>query len=263
MRINDGEIMKLAVSGSIALVAMLGVPFRCLANDTAAELSIGGLQFTRTPSISMDSEDLTVSLKRVRVRYQFSNTSSAPVKLTVAFPLPNIDLSEGGVIALPSSDPVNFVNFETRIDGSAAKFTIDQRAFVGDKDVSAVLRELQLPLLAVGDRQIQVQDLPEASRNRLVSEGLLVPFGSNEKGRPLYEPGWVVKTSVVREPTFPAGRPVLVEHSYSPSVGRSFDTILRKELRLNKAMKQEVDRYRRDYCVTDSLLAQLDQLEAT
>ena len=160
-RINDGEIMKRIVSGSIALVAILVVPLPCLANDTAAELSIGGLQFTRAANISIDSEDLTISLKRVKVRYQFSNTSSAPVKLTVAFPLPNIDLSEGEVLALPSNDPINFVNFETKIDGSAVKFTVDQRAFVGDKDISAVLRELQLPFLPIGDRQIQVQDLPD------------------------------------------------------------------------------------------------------
>ena len=66
----------------------------------------------------------------------------------------------------------------------------------------------------------------------------------------------------MREQTFPADRPVLVEHSYSPSVGRSFDTILRKELRQNKAIKQEVERYRRDYCVTDLFLSQLDQLAA-
>lgn len=66
-----------------------------LANDSAAELSIGGLQFTRSPNVEMRSEDLRISLDRVSVRYEFVNISAAPVTLTVAFPLPDIDLSEG------------------------------------------------------------------------------------------------------------------------------------------------------------------------
>jgi hypothetical protein len=244
----------------IAFIAALGAPVPCLANDTAAELSIGGLQFTKTSTVAMDSEDLLISLKRIKVRYQFSNMSGAPVKLTVAFPLPNIDLSGGDVFSFPSNDPLNFVNFETRIDGAGVKFAIDQRAFVGDKEVSDVLRQAQLPFLPVGNRQMQVQDLPEATRTKMADQGLLVPFGTNEKGRPLYEPGWVVKTSVVREQTFPAGRPVVVEHSYKPSVGRNYDTVLRKELRQSSGMKQQIDQYRRDYCITDAFLAQVDQL---
>jgi len=104
---------------------------------SAAELSIGGLQFVRTNDIAMQSEDLRISLDRVTVRYQFANTSAKPVTLTVAFPLPDIDLSDAENVAFPSTDPVNFVDFETKIDGVPAKFQIDQRAMVGDKDVTA------------------------------------------------------------------------------------------------------------------------------
>src|SRR4029078_7980608 len=56
-----------------------------LANDSAAEPSIGGLQFTRSPNVEMRSEDLRISLDRVSVRYEFVNISAAPVTLTVAF----------------------------------------------------------------------------------------------------------------------------------------------------------------------------------
>src|SRR5471030_2777164 len=112
---------------AFAVLAGLG-PVR--ANDSAAELSIGGLQFVQNKAVAMESEDLRISLDRVSVHYQFANTSDKPVTLTVAFPLPDIDLAEGDNIALPSSDPVNFVDFETRIDGNPAKFQIDQRAMV-------------------------------------------------------------------------------------------------------------------------------------
>src|SRR3954454_17151859 len=77
------------------------------ANDSSAELSIGGLQFTRSPYIEIRSEDLKISIDRVSVRYEFVNTSSSAVTVTVGFPLPDIDLSEGENVAFPSNDPLN------------------------------------------------------------------------------------------------------------------------------------------------------------
>jgi hypothetical protein len=229
------------------------------ANDTAAELSIGGLQFVRTDDIAMESEDLRISLDRVSVRYQFANTSRKPVTLTVAFPLPDIDLSETDNVALPSTDPVNFVDFETKIDGSAAPFQINQRAMVGDKDVSALLDQFKLPLLPVGSREIRVADLPNATRTKLVDQGLLMPAGTNDKGRQQYAVAWIAKTTAVRQQTFPPDRKVIVEHQYRPSVGTSSDTILRRILRSNKSLSAEVQRYRKDYCVSDAFLAELDR----
>jgi hypothetical protein len=241
---------------AVAMLAGLG-PVR--ANDSAAELSIGGLQFVQNKAVAMESEDLRISLDRVSVRYQFANTSDKPVTLTVAFPLPDIDLSEAENIALPSSDPVNFVGFETRIDGSPAKFQIDQRAMVGDKDVSALLRQLKLPLLPIGKSEIHVADLPDATRVKLVDEGLLMPAGTNDKGRQQYAVAWIAKTSAVRQQTFPPNQKVLVEHQYHPSVGTSSDTILRSALRGSKQLVPEIERYRREYCITDAFLAELDK----
>jgi hypothetical protein len=248
---------------TVAFVAVSANIVPARANDSAAELSIGGLQFKRTSAVAMEDEALRISLDRVTVRYQFKNVSAAPVDLTVAFPLPDIDLSEGESIAFPSNDPVNFVDFETKVDGSPVKFAIEQRATVGDKDVTSSLREYNVPVLPIGARQIRTQDLQETTRTKMADDGLLLPAGSNEKGRPLYEPGWTVKTSAVRQQTFAAGRSVTVEHSYRPSVGGSSDTILRKGLRQNKAMAKEIERYRRDYCITDGFLAELDKVAGT
>jgi hypothetical protein len=231
-----------------------------IANDTAAELAIGGLQFARSANVEMDSEDLKISLERISVHYSFSNISAAPVTLTVAFPFPDIDLAEGEMIAFPSNDPVNFVDFETKVDGQPIKFGIEQRAFVGDKDVTSILAESKIALLPIGPRQFRAQDLPEPTRTKFAAEGLLMPAGTNERGRPMYGPGWIVKTSAVRKQTFPSGKPVSVEHSYRPSVGSSSDTILRKALRQAKAMAPEIDRYRREYCVTDEFLRKLDKV---
>jgi Domain of unknown function (DUF4424) len=234
-----------------------------IANDSAAELSIGGLQFTRSSNVEMTSEDLKISLDRISVRYEFLNTSSAPVTLTVAFPLPDIDLSEGENISFPSNDPLNFVDFATKVDGNPIKFNTDQHAYVGDKEVTALLRELKVPLLPLGAQAFRPQELAPAVRNRMASEGLLMPAGSDERGKPLYSPGWIVKTTVYREQTFPAGKPVIVEHSYRPSVGASPDTILRRSLRQDKALAKEIERYRKEYCVGDEFLGELDKVAGT
>src|SRR3954454_19164891 len=188
----------------LALMAALMVatagPAR--ANDSAAEMSIGGLQFVRTNDVAMQSEDLHIALERISVRYQFTNLTTKPVTLTVAFPLPDIDMSEAENIALPSMDPVNFVEFETMVDGSAAPLAIEQRAVAGNKDVSALLRELKLPLLPLGSREIRVADLPAATRTRLVDDGLLMPAGMSDNGHQQYVPGWITRTSAVRQQVF-------------------------------------------------------------
>jgi len=247
-------------AAAFAVLAALG-PVR--ANDSAAELSIGGLQFVQNKAVAMESEDLRISLDRVSVHYRFANISSKPVTLTVAFPLPDIDLSDAENIALPSSDPVNFVDFETRIDGSPAKFQFDQRAMVGNRDVSALLRQFNLPLLPIGKSEIHIADLPDATRVRLVDEGLLMPAGTNDKGRQQYAAAWVAKTSAVRQQTFAPDRKVLVEHQYHPSVGTSSDTILRSALRNSKPLVPEIERYRREYCISDAFLADLDKRAGT
>ncbi|CCE06323.1 conserved exported hypothetical protein [Bradyrhizobium sp. STM 3843] len=241
----------------VALLVVVGWPAR--ANDSAAELSIGGLQFVRTNDVAMESEDLHIALDRISVRYQFANLTPKPVTLTVAFPLPDIDLSEAENIALPSNDPVNFVDFETKVDGSPAPMTIDQRAMIGDKDVTALLRELKLPLLPIGSREIRVADLPVATRTRLVDDGLLMPAGMSDNGHQQYAPGWVTRTSAVRQQVFSPARSVIVEHQYRPSVGSSPDTILRPSLRRSSALAQEVARYRKEYCIQDAFLAELDK----
>jgi Domain of unknown function (DUF4424) len=244
----------------VLLVVTLNCPSEAFPNDSAAELSIGGLRFTRTNEITMDSEELRISIDRINVRYQFTNISGKPVTLTVAFPLPEIDLSEAENIALPSNDPVNFVDFETKVDGVPAKFSINQRAFVGDKDVSSILSRFKLPLLPIGSREVRVQDLPASTRDELVSDGLLSPAGTSDSGRTNYSFAWIVKTSAVRQQTFPFDHAVSVEHRYRPSVGSSADTILRKPLRQNKALAAEIGRYRTEFCISDSFLAAVDKL---
>lgn len=239
---------------AIALVA--GAAAR--ANDFPV-LPIGGLTFVPDSDLTIDSEDLHISPDRVSVRYQLINSSARPLAVTVAFPLPEIVLSEAEDIALPVSSQANFVGSETRIDGAVVQLDVQQRAKAGERDVSALLSQLKLPLLPIGSREIRINDLPDATRKTLVDEGLVMPWGISDKGRPHYVPAWVVQTSANQQLTLPPGKTVTIEHHYTPIVRSGLDTILRASLRNSSGLATDVERMRKDYCIGDAFFARLDK----
>jgi hypothetical protein len=254
------SLRSLALASCAALALAGGDPRPARANDSSAELSVGGLVFARNADVAMESEELTITPEYVTVRYRFVNQSQRPVTLRVAFPLPDIDMAEADNYAFPTNDPVNFVGFETKIDGRPAKFDIVQRALLNDKDVSEALRSAGLPFLPVGDYHKRLGELPPDTRDKLVAGGLLTPSGTNPQGQQLHDGAWTVKTAVVRHQTFPPGKPVTVEHRYRTSLGISFDTPLRRGIRNNKAMEAEVQRYMTDYCLPADFLRGVDRL---
>ncbi len=255
---RSSRFLALASCAVFALAAGDARPAR--ANDSSAELSVGGLAFASNADVSMESEELTVTPEYVTVRYRFVNQSQKPVTLRVAFPLPDIDLAEGDNYAFPSNDPVNFVGFETKVDGRPVKFDIVQRALLNEKDVSEALRSAGLPFLPVGDYHKRLGELPPDAKEKLVAAGLLTPSGTNSQGQQLHDATWKVRTAVVRQQTFPPGKPVTVEHRYRTSLGISFDTPLRRGIRNNTAMEAEVQRYMTDYCLPADFLRGVDRL---
>lgn len=63
---------------------------RVFANNSSAELATGGLVFTKSDDIEMQSEDLFISMKEVRVQYHFYNRSDRDISTQIAFPMPDI-----------------------------------------------------------------------------------------------------------------------------------------------------------------------------
>ena len=254
--------MKRVHLGALACVLALCSPSPppALANDSSAELSVGGLIFTHNADVSMESEELTITPTSVKVRYQFINQSTQPVTLTVAFPLPDIDLSNPDAnFDIPSTDPLNYVGFKTKVNGAPVKFDVRQRAILGDKDVTDDVLAAGLPVLPIGAQIDRINALPTDTKKRLADTGLLVQSGTDERGLPLYDGGWVARTTIIRKQTFPPGQPVAVEHEYRTSVGTRFDTALRKAIREKESTAAEIERYRADYCVTDSFLHGIDR----
>ena len=218
----------------ILLAALMGAALAApaAANDSTAELAAGGLVLTRTDAIVMKSEDLYISADAVRVRYVFVNTSGKDVTTRVAFPMPDIGGPEfyfhdtnipGG------EDPANLLAFRTLVDGKAVKMAVEQKAFVGEVDRTAWLTARGVPLALHVDGMIgRLDALSAADEEEAVRLGLAIPdeYDAGKGWEKHLNPAWTLKTTFHWEQTFPAGREIVVEHSYRPATGGSVGTIV-------------------------------------
>ena len=201
------------------LVAALWAPVAAFADDSSAALAAGGLVFTKQADIRMASEDLFISPKRVKVRYEFVNDGRQDVQTVVAFPLPDIDVREFWYEPLGTTlDTLpNFMGFALTVDGKKVEAKADERAVQGGRDVTAQVRAAGLPINVIGDTMMKkVDHLAPSLRKSLLAQGLLE--GEKED----VHPHWVAKTSFWWHQVFPAGKTVVIEHSYQPVTGQSF-----------------------------------------
>ena len=210
------------IAGFAALAALLlGMP--ALANDSAAVSGAGGLVLTRNDQIDMVSEDLYVSAERVRVRYVFRNRAARPVRLTVAFPLPDFDLATFG-----EGDRGQLSGFSTRVDGRPVRMQVERRALAGGVDHSALLRSLGIPIDTGADGYdpgpvgAALNRLRPAEQRRLERLGLIEGF--NDGGTRRYDARWLVRETWHWDQLFPAGRDLVVEHGYVPGTGGTVST---------------------------------------
>ncbi|HEX4534332.1 MAG TPA: DUF4424 family protein, partial [Rhizomicrobium sp.] len=164
--------MRLLIA--VAACAFLTTPV--LADDSTAELAAGGLQFTHAPDIRMAVEDLRISPTDVHIRYEFTNDGAKDVTTIVAFPLPDIDSYEfyGSPIGMVQKDPVNFVGFKAVVDGRAVPVSVEQRAILNGRDVTAQVKAAGLPVnvILARDNNDLIAALPAAKKAALVKAGL-------------------------------------------------------------------------------------------
>lgn len=240
--------MRSRLSAFALAGALLGTA--ALANDSTAEKVAGGLVLTRTDAIDMVSEDLYISPQQVRVAYVFRNRTRAPIRTTVAFPMPDRDLAE-----MRDSDTSYPTNFQTIVDGRPVTMQVERRAMLNGVDHTAMLAGLGLPVAGDPDGDLlarAIARLRPADRQRLVQMGLAGSDGG------LY-PRWSVKETYYWEQVFPAGRDLNVRHSYAPGVGGSTAISLNYQGYRNSA---EGRAEQRRYCTDRAFLAALDRIAA-
>ena len=223
------------------------------ANDSTAETGAGGLVLTRTSAIDMASEDLFVSADQVRVRYVFRNRTARDVRTTIAFPMPDRDLGPEQFedVAFPS-------DFATRVGGAPVRMRVERKASLKGRDMSPALAALRIPVSGGGIGKA-LDALPGADRQRLVGLGLA---GIDEydvgKGmeKHLY-PLWTIRETWYWDQIFPAGRNLVVEHSYRPGAGGSVGTgLARADFRRTAEGRETIGRY----CADSDFLGGIDRL---
>lgn len=189
------------------------------ADDSSAALRAGSIVFTKNTPIRMAAEDLYVSPGAVRIRFEFQNPTAKDVETIVAFPLPDISTSEfwGSPIGTVTDDPRNFIGFKAVVDGKAIPFTIEQRAFVKNKDVTAIVSAAGAPINPTsGEGYVKLGALPKEKQKALIAAGV-ADGDANE-----FVPQWTVRTRFYWTQKFPAKTTVVIEHAYQPVTGQSF-----------------------------------------
>jgi len=227
-----------------------------LANDTTASSGAGGLVLQRTDAVDMVSEDLFVSADAIRIRYVFRNRTPKDIDTVVAFPMPDRDLGEeyGGDVGYPSG-------FRTRVAGRPISARLERKAVVKGKDHAALLAQLKVPIApdSINDATKAMDRLAPAQKKRLVALGIAGDEEYDNTGQGMKHhliPLWTVKDSMWWRQRFPAGRDLVIEHSYVPGVGGSVESAIAfKQFRTTSDSRQMIKRY----CIDREFLAAVDR----
>ncbi|QYO75381.1 DUF4424 domain-containing protein [Devosia salina] len=243
--------MRVLVSCFLALAS---VP--AFANDTAAVLTTGGLEFVANGEIAMESEELFISKEEIRVVYTFRNDSDQDHDLLVAFPMPDIVPNHWSPVAFPTGPADNLFEFETTFNGEPVAVTLHEYAYAAGVDRTKLLQKLGIPIVPIRQEAIDAVDaLDDETTAQLLHLGMAVPdeFDAGEGWETHHWPFWTYRATYTWEATFPARERVVVEHRYKPSVGGTTGVSF-----LSEPYEDGYDpaaEYRRKYCTDDSFIA--------
>ena len=179
---------------NLLIALLLLVPSAASANDGYGGLTATGLQFGKSKTVRMLSEDLFLSPKQVRVRYVFHNDGPKDEQGEVIFPLPPISLADlqmtGFSIPEEKLNKENAINFIALVNGKKVAVHTERRAILEPpwdeqrtpsvrydapgKDVTELLKGYGLPLSWQHEEIAATIDrLPQAAKDTLKAEGLV------------------------------------------------------------------------------------------
>ncbi|MES2834454.1 MAG: DUF4424 family protein [Pseudomonadota bacterium] len=214
----------------LAAVGCLTLNAPASANDSTASMRAGGLVLERTDGIAMLSEDLYVSAREIRVKYQFRNITDQPIETIVAFPMPDITGGQDGDFGGFTTDPARLLPFITWVDDYAVHTEVEQKAVLNDVDVSGLLRQYGIPLEPqLESTAAALTAAPGAVIEALVAAGLVELSwypGVNGVLTPEFTPLWTLKTTHYWTQYFAPGEIVEIEHLYAPAIGGSAGSMI-------------------------------------
>lgn len=217
---HNAAIVRARLGFVLPLVALLAV--RLGADDGAASIAAGGIVvMKREPRITMAKEVLQISTKKVVVDYDFRNDSDENITTEVAFPIPDYEY-----LLERDGSKQGFEDFKLWVDGSPAKFQVEARAFLKDREYTQMLNDMHVDVGSYGHGPLldehgksrafsqDLERLTEAQRVTLRKLALIDPDGDNQ-------PMWSVKKKYYWQQTFPAHKTVHIRHEYTPVLGSS------------------------------------------
>lgn len=221
-----------------ALVLYIAASLPAFANDSTAVLGAGGLELTVNNDVVMEREDLYLSSQAVHVVYLFKNESKQDITTRVAFPMPEVSFGPTDNFDLPNVSNENFVGFSVSVDNHNIKPTLEVKAisapvgevsagklnYRADTDITDKILQSGLPINANSKNwHIALKNLSANTRTKLIKNGLL--YDDTGDGSVVgVLPQWSMRETYHWNQTFPAEKPVKIEHRYKPVVGSSFFT---------------------------------------
>ena len=239
----------------LSCLFFLGVP--ALANDSTAELKTGGLVLLKSSKIEMQSEDLFISNREIKIHYVFLNNSLTDIATVVAFPMPRISMSGGGDdIVIPNENSRNFLDFTTSVNGRPISARAELRAYKDDREITSILRAAGVPITPNRQKtEVILNRLPQSKKRELIKDNVVEGDAHKISG-----PKWSLATTYYFSLVFPAGKETIIEHKYRPSVGESNVTSLGDpSLASESWIKEKIGKY----CIDDATLNVLQSAKKT
>lgn len=228
-----------------ALILLLLLTGAAHANDSMGTVSTSGIKYLKNPHIDMQSEDLHISEKQIRVHYKFKNTTAQDITETVLFPLPIVP----AVTVSDFADTKGLVDsFRIYVNGKSVRPQAHVRAYFERRngllvDVTADLKkcglsdqELMHPWTKKQDGE-KIDSKIGACRSAKVQSML-----SKQTDELSY---WSSQIIYSWKQTFKAGSVTEIKHQYTPLVGGSFLPSLKA-----KDSKAFID----EYCMDENFL---------
>ncbi len=229
---NSANIRRAAVLlyllgiGAGICVALPG-PAPARADDGEAGIAMGSVEFKKSDAISMEKEDLFISMDKVKVAFDFKNNSDQDYTTLVAFPLPEQSCYEDECESVDGRkynlqhDPWN--GFNVAVNGKKIAFQKEVKAWAGATDVTALLAKYSVTLAGGMAALGQIEKLPDMAKSELAAAGAIKTCALDEEATPQaqspYCPQWRIAEKYYWQQTFPADRITHIEHSYAPVAG--------------------------------------------
>lgn len=209
-----------------------------LANETAAGIGASGIYFKDEKNISIEKEDLHISISqdKVEITYLFKNHSDKNITTIIAFPVPDYEYD---LTAFGDQDSWrDFHDFTVEVNGQKTAYQVEARAWLNGKDYSQLITKMGISIKDFGERGRRTtfhslfNKLTEKDKKTLIDRKLVLFEGGAAF------PAWIVSLKYYWKQTFPANRTISIRHTYSPHNG--YDVFSKKY-------------HLKDACVTDEI----------